>query len=53
MPRQNHNLCLIEKFLFMGSDKNVRDWLFVEDGCEAINLVLHKGKTRENYEGKI
>jgi dTDP-glucose 4,6-dehydratase len=24
--------------------KNVRDWLFVTDNCEAIDLVMHKGR---------
>ena len=28
---------------------NVRDWLYVEDNCEAINLVLHKGQIGEIY----
>jgi dTDP-glucose 4,6-dehydratase len=32
-----------------GEGKNVRDWLFVEDNCRAINLILHKGKPGEAY----
>jgi dTDP-glucose 4,6-dehydratase len=32
-----------------GKGKNVRDWLYVEDNCEAIDLVLHKGKPGEAY----
>ncbi len=28
---------------------NVRDWLYVFDNCEAIDLVLHKGKAGEIY----
>jgi len=32
-----------------GEGKNVRDWLFVEDNCSAIDLILHKGKTGEVY----
>jgi dTDP-glucose 4,6-dehydratase len=32
-----------------GAGKNVRDWLFVEDNCEAIDVVLHKGKSGEVY----
>ena len=32
-----------------GSGKNVRDWLFVEDNCEAIELVMRKGKAGEIY----
>lgn len=32
-----------------GKGKNVRDWLFVEDNCGAIDLILHKGKVGEAY----
>lgn len=32
-----------------GDGKNVRDWLYVEDNCAAIDLVLHKGKEGEIY----
>ena len=32
-----------------GKGENVRDWLYVEDNCEAIDLVLHKGKPGEAY----
>ena len=32
-----------------GDGMNVRDWLYVEDNCEAISLVLHKGIAGEIY----
>ncbi len=32
-----------------GTGENVRDWLFVEDHCSAIDLVIRKGKTGEVY----
>ncbi len=32
-----------------GVGKNVRDWLYVDDNCEAIDLVLHEGKAGEIY----
>jgi dTDP-glucose 4,6-dehydratase len=32
-----------------GDGRNIRDWLFVEDNCEAIMLVLHEGKVGEKY----
>ncbi|RMG67581.1 MAG: NAD-dependent epimerase/dehydratase family protein, partial [Calditrichaeota bacterium] len=32
-----------------GDGKNVRDWLYVLDHCEAIDLVLHKGEPGEVY----
>lgn len=32
-----------------GDGQQVRDWLFVEDHCEAIRLVLKKGNEGETY----
>jgi dTDP-glucose 4,6-dehydratase len=32
-----------------GKGENIRDWLYVEDHAEAIDLVLHKGKIGETY----
>lgn len=32
-----------------GDGLNVRDWLYVEDHCSAIDLVLHKGRDGEVY----
>lgn len=32
-----------------GDGLNVRDWLYVEDHCEAIDTVLHKGVVGEVY----
>lgn len=32
-----------------GDGSNVRDWLYVEDHCKAIDLVLHKGRLGEVY----
>jgi dTDP-glucose 4,6-dehydratase len=32
-----------------GDGLNVRDWLFVEDHCDAIYTVLNKGKFGESY----
>lgn len=32
-----------------GEGKNVRDWLYVEDHCRAIYLIIEKGKEGEVY----
>lgn len=32
-----------------GDGKNIRDWLYVQDHCTAIDLVFHKGKKGECY----
>lgn len=32
-----------------GTGKNVRDWLYVEDHCRAIDLIIRQGKIGEIY----
>jgi dTDP-glucose 4,6-dehydratase len=32
-----------------GDGRNVRDWLYVEDHCEAVRLVLERGQAGETY----
>ena len=32
-----------------GKGENIRDWLFVEDHANAIDLVFHKGKIGDTY----
>jgi dTDP-glucose 4,6-dehydratase len=32
-----------------GDGRNVRDWLYVEDHCEAIWTVMQRGKSGETY----
>jgi len=32
-----------------GDGRQVRDWLFVEDNCDALDLLLHEGEPGEAY----
>jgi dTDP-glucose 4,6-dehydratase len=32
-----------------GKGLNIRDWIYVADFCEAIDLILHKGRSGETY----
>lgn len=32
-----------------GNGENIRDWLYVEDHCKAIDLIIHKGRVGEVY----
>lgn len=42
--------CLNDKPLpVYGEGLNIRDWLYVEDHCKAIDLIIHKGKVGETY----
>ena len=38
-----------EKLPIYGDGGNVRDWLFVEDHCEAVLLALQNGRPGEKY----
>ena len=38
-----------EELPVYGNGENVRDWLHVSDHCEAIDLIIHKGKEGEVY----
>ena len=42
--------CLYDKPLpVYGKGLNVRDWLYVEDHCRAIDLIIHEGRVGEVY----
>lgn len=43
------NLLEGRKVPVYGDGKNVRDWLYVADNCEAIDLIMHNGKEGEIY----
>jgi len=38
-----------KKIPIYGTGKSIRDWIYVEDHCEAIMLALQKGKSGESY----
>ncbi len=43
------NLIDNKKVPLYGDGMNVRDWIYVTDNCEALDLVLHQGKIGEIY----
>lgn len=49
IPLMIHNACNKKSLPIYGNGLNVRDWLYVEDHCKAIDLVLHNGKNGEVY----
>lgn len=49
IPLMIHNILEGKKLPVYGKGLNVRDWLYVEDHCKAIDLVLREGKTGEVY----
>ena len=38
-----------KKIPIYGNGKNIRDWIYVDDHCEAVSLALFNGKSGESY----
>ncbi len=49
IPLSITNLLENKKIPVYGDGQYVRDWLYVEDHCRAIDVVLSKGKVGETY----
>jgi len=49
IPLMITNLLQGEPIPIYGKGENVRDWLYVEDNCKAIDIILHKGTIGEAY----
>ncbi|MFN3395765.1 MAG: dTDP-glucose 4,6-dehydratase [Thermodesulfovibrionales bacterium] len=49
IPLMITNLIKDRPIPIYGEGRNIRDWLFVEDNCRAIDLILHMGKIGEAY----
>ena len=49
IPLMIHNACNKKNLPVYGDGLNVRDWLYVEDHCKAIDMVLRNGTSGEVY----
>ncbi|MGP1588502.1 MAG: dTDP-glucose 4,6-dehydratase [Oribacterium sp.] len=49
IPLMIANALADRKLPVYGEGQNVRDWLYVEDHCKAIDLILRKGSVGEVY----
>lgn len=49
IPRFITHLLEDKKVPLMGKGENIREWLFVEDHCRAIDFILQKGIDGEKY----
>lgn len=49
IPKVITNCLKDEKVPLYGDGQNIRDWIYVEDHCRAIHLVLENGKPGEVY----
>ncbi|MCD4680055.1 MAG: dTDP-glucose 4,6-dehydratase [Bacteroidales bacterium] len=49
LPLFIHNIKNNKPLPVYGKGENIRDWLYVEDHANAIDLIFHKGKEGETY----
>ncbi len=49
IPRFITNILEDKKVPLMGKGENIREWLYVEDHCRAIDFVLQKGEVGQRY----
>lgn len=49
IPLMISNALQNKKLPVYGDGMNIRDWLYVEDHCRAIDVVLHRGTVGEIY----
>jgi dTDP-glucose 4,6-dehydratase len=49
IPLCIHNIISNKPLPIYGKGANIRDWLYVEDHVNAIDLIFHKGRVGETY----
>ena len=49
IPKTILNLALGKKIPLYGTGFQIRDWVYVEDHCRAIDLILNKGKIGDKF----
>lgn len=49
IPLMIKNALANKKLPVYGTGENIRDWLYVKDHCEAIDLVIRRGENGEVY----
>lgn len=49
IPLMCINILLGKSLPVYGDGKNIRDWLYVEDHCRALDTVIHQGEPGQTY----
>jgi dTDP-glucose 4,6-dehydratase len=49
IPLMINNIIKNQSLPIYGDGKNIRDWLYVKDHVEAIDLIFHNGRKGETY----
>ena len=49
IPKMIYNIQNNKSLPLYGKGKNIREWIYVKDNCEALVQIFLKGKTGKNY----
>lgn len=49
IPLAIHNIIHMKPIPIYGKGENIRDWLFVKDHADAIELIFHRGESGRTY----
>ncbi len=49
IPKMIYNILNNKPLPVYGSGKNIREWMYVKDSCEALLKIFLRGKTGRNY----
>ena len=49
IPKVIYSILNNKKIILYGNGKNIRDWIYVDDNCNALIYILKKGKFGESY----
>ncbi|MBD2003818.1 MULTISPECIES: dTDP-glucose 4,6-dehydratase [Cyanophyceae] len=49
IPLMCINILMGKELPIYGDGQNLRDWLFVDDHCQALDIIIHRGEIGETY----
>ena len=49
LPKSIISIVKKKPVIIYGDGLNIRDWIFVEDNCKAIDIIFNKGNSGESY----
>lgn len=49
IPTIIHNALIEQPIPIYGDGQNIRDWIYVEDHCRALDVIFHNGKSMNTY----
>ena len=49
IPKSIYHILHKKNIPIYGNGQQIRDWLFVKDHCQAVDLIFHKGRLKNTY----